>query len=102
MFRLQKFDITVTYKSRRRQQDADALSRCALSAPEDTLISHDDVLALSPFDVSSFAAEQLKDLDMSALIHHLDCSTTYSDNGFIRKSRHFVLLDGFYTARTTP
>lgn len=47
--RLQQFNITITYESGRRHADTDALSSCALQTSEETLLSHDDILALSPF-----------------------------------------------------
>lgn len=61
---------------------------------EDTLLSHDDALALSPSDAVSFATEQLKDPGYFGFIQHLNGSVLSSDRNFIRKSRHFVLLAG--------
>lgn len=57
-------------------------------------MSHDDVLALSPFEAVSFAMEQRKDPECLALIQHLDGPVLSSGGKFIRKSQHFVLLGG--------
>lgn len=94
MLLLQEFDTTVTFKPGRRNAETDALSRCALSAPEDILLSHDDVIALSPFDAVLFATEQRKYPECFALIRHLDGTVIFYGRKFIRKSRHFVLLEG--------
>lgn len=62
MLRLQGFDLTVRYKSGRKHADAYVLSRCALPTSEDdTLLSHEDVISLTPFDSTSFATDQLGD-----------------------------------------
>lgn len=77
MLSLKEYDIAVIYMSGKRHADADPLPRCALPASEGPLLSRDDVLALSPFDVVSFATEQHKDPECLGLIQHLNGSTIY-------------------------
>lgn len=78
--------------SDRQHVDTDALSRCALPASEYTLLSHDDMLALSAYDAVSFATEQHKDPECLVLIQPLNGSDLTK---YIRKYRHFFLLGGF-------
>lgn len=92
--RLQEFDIAVQYKCGCKHADADALSRCPLPVSEDTLILHEDVVVLTPFDANSFILEQLKDPEASLLIHHLDGSYHSLDRKFVHKCAHFALRDG--------
>lgn len=72
---------------------SDAISRCALSAPEDTLLNNDDVLARSHFHVNSLVVEQVWDLDNTGLKHHLDGNMTSSHDRCTRNFNHFVLFD---------
>lgn len=95
MPRWQEFIFTVQYKSGRKNAGAVALSRCALRIPEDdTLLSYEDVLSLTCFSSSSFAAEQQRDPNACPLIRHLDGSDSSSDCGLIQPSKYFVLQNG--------
>lgn len=58
-----------------------------------TLLAHDDTIAVSPFDATSFATKQHKDPGMSTLMHYLDGSVPSSDK-FILVSRCFDMLYG--------
>lgn len=60
------------YKAGRKHSDPDALSCGALLNSEDSLLSHEDILGLAPYDASSFILEELKDPLSAALIRHLD------------------------------
>lgn len=59
-----------------------------------TLLSHDDVLSPTPFDSTSFVAEQLGDPHACSLIRHLDSSILSLDRRLIQQSKHFVLQNG--------
>lgn len=67
----------------------------ALPPSEGTLLSHDNVFALSPFDAVSFAVKELRDPGCFPLLEHMSGSVISSDRKFIRKCRHFFLLGGF-------
>lgn len=105
--RLQEFDFTVHYKSGKKHQDADALSRCSLEPSAldtaDTALSYEDVMSLSEIDPLNFSHEQRKDELCKKLILHLDGSHPTEDKKLIRKSRQFVLHDGaLYKRNFTP
>lgn len=99
VIRLQEFDITIKFKSGRKHSDADALSRCPLTELEqeqDPLPDDDMVYPLCPltsYDPAHIREEQLKDPQLSRLIHHLEGTHTTTPK-IANKSRNFLLDNG--------
>lgn len=96
--RLQEYDIRVTYRSGRRHNDADALSRSPLPHDSDRVSSSD--CYVSPLEIHSMSSEQKKDPWISSMLDFLSGSSTNAASRTLRRqASHFALRDGLLFRR---
>lgn len=90
--RLQEFDITIVYKSGRKHEDADTLSRAPLdsSGPE----IDDDSGFLGILNASDIIARQRADTDLRPLIDNLEGHAMPLPRHFARRLGSFCLREG--------
>lgn len=88
--RLQDYNIRVVYRSGRKHNDADALSRSPLTSDADSVSSASCYVA--PLDADSMPTEQRKDPWIAALYDHLSSATpTAASRALRRQASHFAI-----------
>lgn len=88
--RLQDYNIRVVYRSGRKHNDADALSRSPLTSDADSVSSASCYVA--PLDAASMPTEQRKDPWIAALYDHLSSATpTAASRALRRQASHFAI-----------
>ncbi|KAM7298103.1 Transposon Ty3-I Gag-Pol polyprotein [Ixodes scapularis] len=92
--RLQEFDMTVVYKSGRKHNDADCLSRAPVEAGPACIEDDDDECFLGTLDVSEMAALQRDDPELRALIEHLEGQASSVSRAFLRILHTFSMRQG--------
>lgn len=95
--RLQEYDFSVTHRSGRKHQDADALSRCPLPTIETQ--DDDNPITLASLSLDTVAQEQLQDPGTAALVQHITGASTSDNRKFCKRARHFSVRDGLLYRR---
>ncbi|KAM7294021.1 uncharacterized protein ISCGN_023568 [Ixodes scapularis] len=86
--------MTVVYKSGRKHNDADCLSRAPVEAGPSCTKEDDDECFLGALDVSDMAALQRDDPELRALIEHLEGQGSAVPRGFVRTLPTFSIRQG--------
>ncbi|KAM7290480.1 DDE-type integrase/transposase/recombinase [Ixodes scapularis] len=86
--------MTVVYKSGRKHNDADCLSRAPVEAGPACTKEDDDECFLGALDVSDMAALQRDDPELRALIEHLEGQGSAVPRGFVRTLPTFSIRQG--------
>lgn len=101
VIRLQEYDVTVTYRSGKKHQDADALSRCPLgsnktsaSLPLDTVLPIAPVNRVAVEDLSGLPSLQRADTYCRGMIDQLTGSSPPLNSRSRRQLQQFKFLDG--------
>lgn len=92
--KIQQYDFTIVYKSGKRHLDADALSRCPLSADSSPHEPHAEIELSAVLDTIDVADAQLSDQELQPIVRHLLGPTTPSSWRIQRRARLFTLHDG--------
>lgn len=90
--RLQEFNVTIAYKSGRKHNDADSLSRAPVESPCEN--ADDETTSLCAITTSELSAKQRADSDLLPLIDHLEGRSATIPRYLSRALSSFVLQNG--------
>lgn len=90
--RLQEFDVTIVYKSGRKHEDADTLSRAPLES--ESAAAEDDSAFLGTLSGADLIAKQRTDAELRLIIDHLEGGTASIPRPISRTLPSFCLREG--------